>query len=404
MVYTSNAPKLRLVGSLDGMRAISFLLVFIVHVTGEKTASFVGSVDVFFVVSGFLISTLIMQEYRSTGGIAFKQFYIRRGLRLLPALYPVLIFALFLGVIVDGGKYLGSAVREVVASFFYVYHVVFAATWGGGTVEGGEEHVNFLTHLWTLSVEEHFYFLIPVILWAAIKKNRVREFAAFAVVFVIFCAYFRFQSEPGPLFFFLYRPDSLMVGVLAAIVNAEMPTELNEKQTALLQRMGILFGAIGSFTLLASTSITNKLGIAFKFTDIEEWNLNTTLGEERFGLTWTQFGFTVVAISVAVVVLALVRCPNWWASPILSIKPLRYVGRRSYTLYIWHIPLLIFFGQALDPDEPMFEFIPPAVIVLVAIVTLAVVTVVSYRYVEKPALKLKMRYSADPDAVDISKG
>lgn len=397
--YRSRAPKLGFVGPLDGIRAIAVGMVMAVHLLGTKAGSFVGGVDLFMVVSGFLITTLLLQEHRSTGQISIRKFYVRRALRLLPALYVVLLFTLVLGALAKEGRFFSVAVKEVVAAFFYMYHVVFAATLGGATDTYEGVVVHFLPQLWSLSVEEHFYFVVAGMFAVAIRRNWVRQLGVAAALFVLVALVSRATGHIGPLYFWLQRPDSLVAGVLAAIINAEMPTTLTARQTQRLKVLGSVGALCAGVSLFASTSVFNKLGIAWRWTDLTTLRIpeaELVVGERRFGMTWTDVGFSAISIGFIPAVIALVRCPDWLLGRWLSIKPFRFIGRLSYTIYIWHVPWFIAVVQ--------FENVLPAPVLLVLALggTLGI-SMLSYRFIETPALRLKMRYAADPDSLDLTK-
>ena len=390
--FVSVAPNLGFVGGLDGVRAFAVVMVLMAHALGVKAGSFVGGVDVFMVVSGFLISTLLLQERRATGTIAIKSFYIRRALRLLPPLYVVLLFTIVISFFVDGGKYVASAMKECAAAFFYVYHVVFASD-ATAVAEHGRR---FLPQLWSLSVEEHFYLLIGFTFVIIVRRNLVRQFAVAASLFILVGAISRLTNHYGPLGFWLMRPDSLLVGVVAAIANAHLPDPLSPVAVRRLKLAGTIGLGVAVASLLSSTTVFNKFGIAIIWTTYVK-DAKFDIGTTWFGLGWTQIGFTAISLGFAPAVIAMVRLPVWSVAKALAVRPLRYVGRHSYTIYIWHIPMGILVLAVFEGH------VPNGVLLLLLLGSIFGVSILSYRYVERPAIRLKMRWSPDPATVDLSK-
>ena len=397
MPFESTAPRLGQVGSLDGLRGICVLMIVLFHIGGEKLASFSAAVDVFFVVSGFLITTLLLQEHRRNGSIALRSFYSRRALRLLPPLYPVLAYTFLASLFVKNGRFVGEALKEIGSAFFYMYHVVFAV---GLTKFDSKHDFRFLTHLWSLSVEEHFYLVIAALILFIVRRDLVRLFAAAAVIFVLVGAASRLTGHFGPLTFWLQRPDHLLVGVLVSLVNANLPTQLSPTAEKRLKTLGILGAAVMAFAMFASTSFANKLGVAFRFSDLKIFD-EMTIGQSRFGLTWTRIGYTMAAWGVAPLLLAVVRCSDWWMTRLLTLRWLRGVGRQTYAIYIWHVPILVVVAERADAwsnDGGVGKLGVAAVAVgSVAIAFL------SHRFVEVPAMRIKRRFASDPDSIDVSR-
>ncbi len=390
-VFTTRAPKLGLVGSLDGLRAVAVALVVVFHLLPAKLTSFSAGVDIFFVVSGFLITTLLLQEHRKTGTISLRSFYARRGLRLLPPLYPVLGFTFLISLFVKNGRYVSTALKEILAGFFYVYHVAFTVR-----LDSNANRHLFLTHLWSLSVEEHFYLVIAVLVLVVIRRNLARPFLAGAAVFVVAGAALRATEHLGPFVFWLQRPDALLIGVVLAFANAHLPTELDHRHRRVLTTAGLVGLFVTGLGVMASTAIFNKLGIAMKFSNYKAFEA-ATLGSERFGLTWTQIGYTLVGWGIAPVILAAVRVDDWWLSRLLSLRWMQRVGRQSYAIYIWHVPILIVVADRADAWGG--SALGALGVIAVAVGSLAV-AFASHRYIEVPALRLKHRFASDPDAID----
>src|SRR5689334_10674534 len=145
--------------SLDGLRAIAFLLVFFAHTGLDKIVPGGFGVTVFFFLSGYLITTLLRLESETTGHVSLKSFYVRRCRRILPPLYVTLIVVYLVATfgIVRGQGTVGGAVSAI----FYYYNYFDLKNLGGGLPTG-------LDVLWSLTIEEHFYFVFPLLFCAAV--------------------------------------------------------------------------------------------------------------------------------------------------------------------------------------------------------------------------------------------
>jgi peptidoglycan/LPS O-acetylase OafA/YrhL len=157
---------------------------------------------------------------------------------------------------------------------------------------------------------------------------------------------------------------------------------------------------------MLSTKIFDKLGLAFTFSELSSLGIPkremARIGEVRWGLAWTNFGFTAIAFGVAPLILAMIRLRDFWPSKLFSITPLRYLGRLSYTIYIWHVPWFLF--VAYLRDQMPKSSVPADLVALVLLIPgLFGVVVLAHRYVELPALRLKARFTPDPDAADIAR-
>jgi peptidoglycan/LPS O-acetylase OafA/YrhL len=270
--------------SLDGLRGIAVLAVMATHFNapGIVNGGLVG-VTLFFVLSGYLITTLLVTERESRGRIDLASFYVRRAARLLPALALVLV-AVGAALVIDGRP--GVALAGVVTSSLYVSNLAVA----GGVVLGPLEHT------WSLAIEEQFYLLWPAILIVGIARRRL--LIPLLIVGIAVSAALRL----GPItdiqrFWWLYhhtftRADALLVGCLLALVpfRPSLPT-----------------------TILAVASLAFLVVLP-----MDQGTFATLL-------------LLPTAIAGGIVVVSK---PRW-----LGIAPLVAVGRISYGLYLWHFPL-----------------------------------------------------------------
>jgi peptidoglycan/LPS O-acetylase OafA/YrhL len=346
--------------SLDGMRAFAILLVMLLHtqaMANEPWPYFMGGytgVDIFFVLSGFLITSLLLREWSAAGSINLKNFYMRRGLRLLPALvFALLTLAVAVKVF---GLYLHVTTKTVLAALFYVSNWVLALD----LMDLGALH-----HTWSLSIEEQFYLCWPLLLVAMLRarlRPRTILIALAATVAIVFVGRIVFwQGEAVSYDRFIHgldtRSDSLLVGcALSVLLHYEMLPSGDRART--------LYRVLG------------VVGCAF----LVYWNAWTP----SYTVFLAYGGCTAVAVSTAFVILALqfpVAAP---VTLILESPVLVWLGRLSYSLYLWHYPLFIVSKQLAEW---------PLVVPVQFALSFAVATL-SYYCVEKPFLKLKARYEA----------
>jgi peptidoglycan/LPS O-acetylase OafA/YrhL len=413
---------------LDGLRGLGILAIMIHHSFPLDTYSFVGVVDIFFVMSGFLITTLLLQEHRGRGQMDLARFYARRALRLLPLLYVVLLSTAIVGVAIKqagllaGTPYtLSELAKETVAGGLLVHNLVFPTL-------GGAWHA----HLWALSVEEQFYLIVGIVLFVAFKKGGMRVVTWLLIALVAAIQISRLFFITGPfkelaLSIWLQRPDSLMVGVLCAIANAKLADPLSARAQKWIKIGGYLgiVGVIGG--IFASTSFArHQLGISIQFWPADP-NFTTVPGQvidrlvaqpgwrlriDRF--YWLQFGFTLVSWSCFLLMLSASRAREWKPNRAASWRPLVMIGALlSYGLYLWHYPvqqvIRIVMGTTHDScdgkvdltdcrfgDHYRIAGVSPLLQITLDFGLPFVLAVSTYLLIEKRALAVKNRFRVDP--------
>ncbi len=380
--FISNADKLGYCPPLDGMRGLGVMLVVLVHAAFVAFASFAATVDMFFVVSGFLITTLLLEEDRRSGRVDLKQFYTRRALRLLPLMYTVLALTLlaFLAVhlVFDERELLDRAISDVLAGGTYMYHVVHPVHIE--LVGGGPAPIRPLVQLWSLTVEEHFYLFGVLVVIFVVKRRWITPLMILFSVAWIAIGLARLGGHVGPRFAWYQRPDALLLGVVLAFANARMPATWSPQVERWMRRAATAAVLICAFVVGIGMFIAKPFGLYVPFLVPEGGNLND-------GLYWGEFGFSVVSACVAVMVLTFVRCPDHWAARFLSFKWFTVVGVRSYAIYLIHVPLGVFLIETVGRRSE-------ALSLLLYLPLLAITSEVAHRMVEKPAMRLKTRFAA----------
>jgi peptidoglycan/LPS O-acetylase OafA/YrhL len=345
---------------LDGIRAIAVLAVLLYHADVPwMPGGFLG-VDMFFVLSGFLITSIVLVELERSGRLSFKRFYLHRARRLLPALLLALaLAAAFAAILATDAA--ATVRRDIVAALTYSTNWVYIVADQSYFEATGRPPL--LQHLWSLAVEEQFYLIWPalvVLAWRGGGRGRVREWAligalistALLVVMSLMGGYP--QPNDGSRVYF--GTDSHSMGLLigAALATVWLPNRLKADLTggarAIVNAAG--FGALGSTVLIMVNSHSNA-----------GW------------LYWG--GFAIFSLLVAVVIAAASH-PASALGKVLGTQPLRYIGQRSYGLYLFHWPVFLVLRPELDiPLEGFANF------VLRMGITFGLAEL-SYRYVEMP--------------------
>jgi peptidoglycan/LPS O-acetylase OafA/YrhL len=310
--------------AIEGMRALAILLVVAYHAGIPAVSGGYIGVDVFFVLSGYLIIGLLDRELRATGRIALARFWARRARRLLPAAAVVLAVTLAAGSALLPPNLQRQSATAALASAAYVSNLWFA---GRATDYLGDESANPLLHTWSLSVEEQFYLVWPLLLAALAlprtgsSRARIAWLAA-AVTIASFVWAMVQQPVASSWAFFspLTRAWEFGLGGLVAIAaHDRAPSE----------RARWLSGLAGTASIV---------GAAFVF------DSGTPMpGVETL---LPVLGAALILLGVPRVARASVADPYHW----LSTRPMRWVGRVSYSWYLWHWPVGVLFVAALQVD------------------------------------------------------
>lgn len=344
---------------IEGLRAIAVVAVVAFHVGLPGWQGGFAGVDVFFVISGFLIGSLLLEEISANGKISFTSFYARRARRILPAMAVVvgvtIIAAAFLLNPLEQQK---STMQQAAASILFVANIFFWKT-TGGYFDAGAEAMPLL-HMWSLGVEEQWYLVFPLLLVGLIKWSSVngkgrgdrhqnKVLLAFALLLVasfIVCV-LATEYRPRAAFFLLpTRAWEFLAGVC----------------TAMLLRKGYRPNALQAQLL----SLLGLCGLALSIMMLEEGH---------------GFPGAVAALPVFATCLLLIAGAQMGslASITLTVSPLRWLGRVSYSWYLWHWPLLIF-ARALNPNKEVALLLDVTFGALLSLFLAAL----TYRYVEQP--------------------
>lgn len=327
---------------LDGLRGIAALAVIIFHAhLGLAANGYVG-VDVFFALSGFLITSLLLVETQRHGRIRLLRFYLRRMLRLWPAL--VATCALVMAAAAATGQLSDAAPGTLAA-------LVYLGNWWMYT--GGSAPL--LDHTWTLAIEEHFYAVWPVLLIGLCSHRRTLR--AFAVIAAVVGITVLFVPWPEPITHVratYLRGFPIIWGSLLAWAVSRRPRTSESRA----------LGAVGNGALLI------LLGVL-----LIPWTL-----PER----WLTGPNSATGLLSLFALAGIVLSPRSAASTLLAWPPLRWAGTRSYGLYLYHFPVLQVLRHHIDVG-------PEWARMLIGIVATIIMAEASFRWLEAPFLRLKDR-------------
>ncbi len=362
--------RLAYLPALDGVRACAVVAVMLFHGgIPHMDGGFMG-VDAFFVLSGFLITSLLIGEWRQTLSIKLGAFWARRARRLLPALLLMLLFvAFFASVIVPKGTY-GALRLDALATLLYVsnwHFILVNSNYFNETAASSP-----LLHTWSLAVEEQFYVIWPLVVLAVMHFTRsLRALFALCCAAAVASATWMYVVYDGGLNTnraYLgtdTRSQCLFIGCALAVGLVMLSHRAHEEGRLAKGELWRPEGATGR----AFCAVLGVIGAAGA---IALWVLTTSVSSFPY-----SGGFFLIGLAVACIILSAVAAPRSLVPRVLSLTPVRYVGRISYGLYIWHWPIFIWLDHARTGlhGYPLFA--------LRVLVTFAV-SVVSFHLIERP--------------------
>ena len=360
------------IGGLDGLRAIAVALVLVYHlIPGVLPGGMVG-VDAFFVISGFLITSLLLLEQRRTGRIDLRRFWIRRLRRIVPALAAAVAVVVALAACI-GGDALLAVRRQVLSSILLVYN--WAEIIGGSSYFDQTQPL-LLTNVWSLAVEEQFYLLWPLVIVAFLSRGPSwtrRRFAALALGLSVASAAWALHlvgqgESPSRVYMGTdTHAFGLMMGAALALWHGRATEGLTlTPQRPELRRARGLLGWAGLAGLLIVACVADGGAMA------------QPGGLGPVPALIIASGCALAVVQALTGEVALVAGPAQRLSRLLQAGPLQWVGSRSYGLYLWHWPLGVLAFYAIPPT------VSPWVVALGVLGLTLCATELSYAYIETP--------------------
>lgn len=300
---------------IEGLRGIAILLVVLYHAqTPGFSGGFIG-VDVFFVISGYLITGLLVAEIEKTGRLDLPRFYARRVRRLLPAAALVLLVTLLVGRLIDPPVAHRELANTAIATALYVSNLWFARNatdYLASDAEGSP-----LLHTWSLSVEEQFYLVWPVIVLVAMRGFRgqlsrrrvILVMALLGVASLGFAIWLARIAQPWAFFGSPTRAWEFALGALAGLASTS--------SLAARPALGRWLAGAGMLTIILAGALLDR---------------NSSFP-----------GFAVApVVATAVLLMAGASGSAGWVTTVLIAAPMQWIGRMSYAWYLWHWPVRVF--------------------------------------------------------------
>lgn len=358
--------KTKYLPSIDSLRAIAVIAVIIYHIDANYLPGGFLGVDLFFVLSGYLISSLIIKEYKGTGTVNLYNFYVRRARRLLPAVYfmitvVLIIITLFNGVLLKK-SYLDALFGYIYSSnWWYIFHKLdYFDSFGSQSP---------FKHLWSLAIEEQFYMFFPLIFLIFNRKSKSNNsnsklnknfiYVVLSLILVSLIAHillFDINNINRIYFGTDTRAFSLLVGVVGAILY---PMDRLSERTTKKDNM--------IYSIVSLVSILVLIGIMINTSEYNTWLY--------------RGGFLLVAIIGLIIIISSGR-QYTFMSKLLSFKPFVFIGKISYSLYLWHFPILVVTTPVSEIGNPNLFYVTLRIILIFLVAT------GSYMFVETPIRKL----------------
>src|SRR6478672_2787121 len=340
---------------IDALRAIAVLAVFLYHAgVGWMPGGFLG-VDVFFVISGYLITSLLLAEHRRGGHIRLGRFWARRARRLLPAVGVLIAVTMVVAAIVEPDR-LTELRGDAISSLAYVanWHFVF----GHQSYFDQFQRPSLFRHLWSLSVEEQFYLFWPLVFAGGMTlfgRRRLIVGVLAGALASVALAWALFDPHDASRAY--YGTDTHAVGLLLGVALALVWSPRDLRRDNPTRWFGPLLDAAGTLALCY---------LVLSFAQVHDYDLALFHG-----------GYLWLALFTAALVAALAH-PAARLGGLLAQRPLVWLGLRSYSFYLWHWPVLALTRPGIDVSMPRGILIPLQLVAVLALSEL------SYRFVEIP--------------------
>lgn len=361
---------------LDGLRAVAVLAVLIYHLWPTALPGGMIGVDIFFVISGYLITALLLREGAFTGKMNIVQFWVRRLRRLIPAIIVVVAVTGALAFLVGGDVLVGLG-RQVTGAFTFSSNWLFIAH---GNDYFAQTTPELLTNFWSLAVEEQFYIFWPIVLvfvfmFVSKWSQRAMVPATLIILSLLIATILHWSGANASRIY--YGTDTHLFGIMTGVLLALLiPWSMYPPADSRLYQhigwgegiLGLVRGLLGWICLIAIVPL------ALYLTD-----------RGSFFMPWGLFAASLLAVGVIQGLLADVHnVLGRMLRAVLSFAPLVWLGKRSYGIYLWHWPLAVLAHYVFGAQHG------PVISAVVLVLTLLIAGL-SYMYIEDPVRKLGFR-------------
>jgi peptidoglycan/LPS O-acetylase OafA/YrhL len=365
---------------LDGMRAIAVVAVMVYHANPDWLPGGFLGVEVFFVISGYLITLLLISEKERTSSVDLRQFWIRRARRLLPAVFTMMI-ALTIWTALFERDALGKLRGDVIASSLYVMN--WHQIWIGAGYTASNDFAP-LRHLWSLAVEEQFYLIWPLVMFALLRggSRRIADISRYLLVAALVITLLTaVLYHPGPVGTPDVTPEAYWT-IFGRDISKVDALYLSTITRAVGLLLGAAFAMIWRPVALMRGPLRTKGrmldGVAlvgFVALGAMAWSMYL-LGPDGANPWLFRGGFVLCGIATLMMIAAVTH-ERAATSRILSIPVLLWIGTRSYGLYLYHWPIYQLIRNIAGNHLKLHEFV-------LAMVATGIITEASYRFIETP--------------------
>jgi peptidoglycan/LPS O-acetylase OafA/YrhL len=340
---------------IEGLRGIAILFILLCHYIGNSFTILWIGVDLFFVLSGFLITRILLSKVGSTR--YFRNFYLRRTLRIFPLYYFALALVFFLLPLFPDHFDVTYLVSKQAWFWLYTENWLFA-------FEGWPKGQNvIISHFWSLAIEEQYYLMWPLVIYTFRNRHDILLISMFLLIGIAICL--RLSGElanPGYYTITFARMDSLLIGSLVALGANRKPE--------MLKRWSLWLLTVSGIWIIMGAAKSSDLSYANPF--------------------FSAFGYTILSLFFACVVILSFRRETVFRK-MLDSTLLKILGRYSYGLYVFHFPLYwLFRPQVLAAMQIIPQpFIAKSTTALLLLLLTFILTAFSYHFLELPFLRLK---------------
>jgi len=334
--------KLKYRADIDGLRAIAVMSVILNHAGISLFSGGYIGVDIFFVISGYLITTILIREI-DTHEFSIARFYERRIRRIYPALFTTLFFTLIAASILYNAQSFMAFSKSMVATTFFFSNIHF---WTEVGYFDGEAQLKPLLHTWSLAVEEQYYIFFPllVMLIGRYFRSKMSHILTGIALLSFSWNIYELQHDPSGAFYFAHlRAWELLIGSVLAL----NPISINAKPVI--------------------RTILSLVGLGMITAPIFLYSENTV---------FPGFAAAIPAFGTAFIIYSGIKSPTF-INKLLSLPPFVFVGQISYSLYLWHWPITVF--ATYYAIEKLTR--PERILLLVVIF---IISTLSWQFIEKP--------------------